>query len=163
MYVDHSNCHTNIYSIYTCTGIHVHVLYTYMYSCMYEYQITKVYSRSPCTREISHNFAMMPPISKFQRPADCALQVGSKYTVYILFIYTVMEIAVCPISVVRTVRVKKKRTVVPVATGKGSGTSAVPARYISGTCEVHQRYLRGTSAGLARYISSTCEVYQQYL
>ena len=52
--------------------------------------------------EKSHNFAMMPPISKLQRPADCALQVGSKYTVYVLLTYTAMEIAVCPISVVRT-------------------------------------------------------------
>ncbi len=32
----------------------------------------KVHSRSPCTREIRHNFAMMRPISKFQRPVDCA-------------------------------------------------------------------------------------------
>ena len=51
--------------------------------------ITKVYSRSPNrTREISHNFAMMRPISKFQ---DCALRVGSKYTVYVLLTYTAME------------------------------------------------------------------------
>ena len=54
------------------------------------------------TREISHNFAMMRPFSKFQRPADCALRVGSKYTVYILLTYTAVEMAVWPISVVRT-------------------------------------------------------------
>ena len=63
---------------------------------------SKGYSRSPCTREISHNFVMMRPISKFQRPADCALRVGSKYTFYILLTYTFMEIAVCPVSVVHT-------------------------------------------------------------
>ena len=63
---------------------------------------TKVYSRSPCTREISHNFVMMPPISEFQGPEDCVLRVGSKYMVYVLLTYTAMEIAVCPISVVRT-------------------------------------------------------------
>ena len=69
----------------------------------------KVYSPSPCTRKIQSirlhlalEKSMMPPISKFQRPADYALRVGSKYMVYMLLTHTAMEIAVCPISVVHT-------------------------------------------------------------